>query len=140
MDNRERGRRDASLGFGTSLQMMNRLSAVLPPNEPAAARVRPSVEEPTKRPLSEPEPPDQQTWIRATASCTIPVFDRDDDTLPSQISIDEGSSLRMFLPIQNKGGDQWAKVQFISTGLGDLATGWARVADADDYFVENLSV
>ena len=141
MDNRERGRRDASLGFGSSLQMINLIASNVVYEEP-------------RQEVSEPITQAQQSqtgiqvsglsaepkWIRAVASCTMNVFEEQDRSSPSCGSIDEGTTLRLFLPTTIEQEDQWAWIQFVSGGLGDLTSGWAKVADSTKYFVEDLSV
>jgi hypothetical protein len=153
MDNRERGYRDASLGFGTNLQMMtkwasNIIAAPLEPAPPAQTKTqsdeeggtmqtsaRPSVEMPSTASSSA-----APNWIRATASCSMSVFADTNESSQAYGKIDTGDPVRLFLPILADGDDQWAKVQFVSGKLGDLTMGWTKVASSKHYFVENLSV
>lgn len=153
MDNRERGYRDASLGFGVNLQMMTRLAS----NTNMAAPVQPAQPEQTKsqsdeagsaiqasaRPSTEmpsTAPPSSPNWIRATASCTMSVFQDNNESSQVYGDIDLGVPFRLFLPTLVDGDDQWARVQFVSGELGDLTLGWMKVANSKRYFVENLSV
>ena len=145
MDNRERGRRDASLGFGMNVQLMNRLasSVVDEPNQPKPET--PEQQQPDrdlKNPVSttlSQSAPAIPNWILATASASIPVFEEQNGA-ESTGSIEEGTRLRLFLPIVTEADDQWATVQFVSGELGELTTGWAKVATPSCFLVNNLSV
>ena len=156
MDNRERSRRDFSLGFTVPTVVLPNMIKVseeddstvsdASPQEPAAPRPRRATLD-QERPEDPPQPSQVadeagirtpgQVWFHATATQEMTIVGDDGQTVHV---VPESHTVRVFLPVTNEDGVQWATVHAFTNDLGSIATGRAVVADSDGYKVGSLSL
>ena len=153
MDSRERSARDSSLGFSSNKSILARMRAAAlaqqqspPAREPEAAE-RPTQPQPAAPPAPSPAAAfvdsvsSLPSWVTARATVDLPLFDGPAAVGPSPRTLLEGSMIRIVLPVvADSEGGQWALVQGMTSELGDLSTGYAQVADADNYWIDDLAL
>lgn len=162
MDNRERMRRDGSLGFSVPglvlpnvIRIENEEQATAPvaqepepmPQEPAPEPAPQEPPEPTpqqpapepapQQPAPEPAPPLQEVFVVADAMDTIDIVDTPGDA-SVLTTVQTTESLRVCFPPFEFGGETWAKVQAFASPTGAIAIGYARLARDGQHLIHNI--
>lgn len=146
MDNRERSRRDFSLGFTVPTVVLPNVINVT--SEEDEVSVEPSHEEPpaprpkpkqdpasaTKEVVRPSEPP---AWFNAVATKEITITDRDGQTV---FTVPVSGQVRVFLPVRDDEGVQTATVHAFADDLCSIATGVAVVADAEGFKIGDVKL
>lgn len=164
MDNRERSRRDFSLGFTVPTVVLPNMIRVTDDNDaetltqedtdvpPAprsskergdnvgAADKRPDPVVVQERPTEQaPAPTDADAstsvWVNATTTQSMDMIDTNGEILHK---IPSSTTVRVLFPPYERAGRQWARVNAFVDEMGSIAVGNATIADAEGYKIGEL--